>query len=82
MECVYTFGGRFLAWALGNLEWSQLKDAVSVEGLQASRKALRDFRFLTGNIILNKVAWPLPMLTNLIPGDSEGKTLDMFVIYK
>lgn len=54
MHCVYTFGGRVLAWALGNLKWSQLKHAVSVEGLQASRKALRDFRFLTGNIMLNK----------------------------
>ena len=76
------FGGRVLASALGNLEWSQLKHAVSVEGLQASRKALRDFRFLTGNVMLNKVAWPLPTLTSLIPGDSEGRTLDMFIIYK
>lgn len=76
------FRGRVLAWALGNLEWSQLRQAVSVEGLRASRKALRDFRFLTGNILLNKVPWSLPMLMSLIPGDSEGRTLGVIVIYK
>lgn len=54
MECVYTFGGRFLTWDLGNLEWSQLKHKVFVEWLQTSWKVFLDFSFLTENIILGQ----------------------------